>query len=221
MQIFKTSKAKENILRKIRLAIQDQPLPIPFPEVENFKSNTVFKNLAMDSLEETFAYEFTKSGGHFIFCKDKTEALENFKSLVEKRNWQEVLCAPKKLFTYLIHKKLSYIREFTPFINKEAPACITDCEVAIARTGSILLSSKQDNGRISSIYYPVHIFFLSPQQLVKDIEDGIQFMTDKYKGAPPSLISFATGPSTSTSIEAQVNIGAYGPKEVFCFFINE
>lgn len=220
MQTFRTSKARENILRKIRTAIQDEPISIPFPELENKKLNSVFQNMGLSSLEETFAYEFTKSGGHFIFCNDQKEALENFIQLAESRKWQEVLCAPKPLFSYLIHKKLNFIREFNP-MNKEAPACITDCEVAIARTGSLVFSSRQNHGRVAPMYYPVHIVVLTPNQIVSDIEDGIQLVQKKYKGIIPSMLSFSTGPSRSSGIERTPIIGAHGPKEIFCFFINQ
>jgi len=219
MQAFKTSKAKESILRKIRSAIQDEPLPIPYPEVENKKLRTVFQDLAMSNVEESFAYEFTNSGGHFIYCQDRAEALKNFQLLAESRNWQEVLCAPKSLFSYLIHKKLSFIREFNPD-NKTASACITDCEAAIARTGSVLLSSRQNHGRVSPVYYPVHILVVTPNQLVHDIEDGLEFIRKKYNGQLPSMVSLTTGPSRTADIEKTLVTGVHGPREVFCFFIH-
>lgn len=220
MQSFKTSKAKESILRKIRRALQDEHLPLPFPEAENTKLKGVFKDLAMSNLEESFAYEFSQSGGHFIYCHDYEEAVKNFEALVESRNWQEVLCAPKQLFSYLINKKLSYIREFNAD-NKTATACITDCEVAVARTGSMILSSRQNYGRTASIYFPVHILFINANQIVSDIEEGLEFIRKKYNGYLPSMISLTTGPSRTTDIESKVVIGSQGPQEVFCFFIQE
>lgn len=220
MQSFKTSKAKESILRKIRLALQDEPMPVPYPEVENKKLQSLFKDLTMGNLEESFAYEFTHSGGHFIYCQDYEEAVMNFEKLAESRNWQEVLCAPKQLFSYLISKKLNFIREFNPE-NKTAPACITECEIAVARTGSVLLSSRQNHGRVSSINYPVHILFLTSSQIVPDIENGLEFIRKKYNGYLPSMISLVSGPSRTTDIESSVVLGSHGPQEVFCFFIQE
>jgi L-lactate dehydrogenase complex protein LldG len=219
MQIFKTSKAKENILRKIRASLQEESLPVPYPEVEKYKNNSFFHPGSLPSPEENFAAEFTRNGGHFVFCNDGQEAVENLISLTKSKGWNEVLCANKRLFSYLIHQKLPFIREFNPQ-NESASACITDCEAAVARTGSIFLSSRQNYGRVAPVYFPVHIVLLFGNQVVPDIEGGLHLIKQKYKGQLPSQVSLVTGPSRSTNIEHTDIISTQGPRELFCFFLN-
>ncbi len=220
MQTFKTSKARENILRRIRQSLSEDSLPMPFPEVEKQAMNALFKPLADSTIEETFAARFSRSGGHFIFCNTQTDLLENIRMLAESRGWTEVLCAHKPLFSFLVNNKLAIVREFNP-AHEQAQACITDCEVAVADTGSFIFSSRQNHGRAAPVYYPVHIVVVQPHQIVQGIADGLKLMKQKYNGQLPSMINLNTGPSRTADIEKTLVTGVHGPKEVFCFFLNQ
>ncbi|HET8574262.1 MAG TPA: LUD domain-containing protein [Edaphocola sp.] len=214
-----TSKAKENILRKIRTALQEEKAAKPYDDEAGSGGEVVFQPLSMPSLEESFALEFNKSGGFFAFCNGLDELAENLRQLALQKKWLEVMCADKDLFTVLIDKKLSFIREYN-VQNNDMPACITNCEAAIARTGSMIFSSRQHYGRSASIYFPVHIVVLRPEQIVEDIGDGLALLKKKYKGHLPSMINLNTGPSRTADIEKTLVKGIHGPKEVFCFLVN-
>lgn len=220
MQTFKTSKARENILRKVRQALQEDAVPMPFPEVDKQTHASFFRQPDEDTPEEAFAAGFTRSGGHFVFCNTQEDLLQNLQLLAESRNWTEVLCAHKSLFSFLVNNKLSFVREFNP-AHERAEACITDCEAAIARTGSLLFSSKQNHGRVAPVYFPVHIVVLQPHQVVPDIGDALKLMKQKYNDNLPSMINLNTGPSRTADIEKTLVTGVHGPKEIFCFFLNQ
>lgn len=220
MQTYKTSKARENILRKIRMALQEEAVPMPFPETEKLSVSSFFNGLSEGTPEETFAAEFSRSGGHFVFCQGQEELLVNLKLLAESRGWTEVLCAHKPLFSLLVNNKLSFVREFNPQ-HEQAQACITDCEAAVARTGSFLFSSKQNHGRVAPVYFPVHIVVVQPHQVVPDIADGLKLLRQKYNDQLPSMINLNTGPSRTADIEKTLVTGVHGPKEIFCFFLNQ
>ena len=120
----------------------------------------------------------------------------------------------------MVNNKIAFVREFNP-THEHAQACITDCEAAIARTGSFLLSSHQNHGRVAPVYFPVHIVVLQAHQIVPDIGDGLQFLKQKYNDQLPSMINLNTGPSRTADIEKTLVTGVHGPKEVFCFFLNQ
>jgi L-lactate dehydrogenase complex protein LldG len=57
--------------------------------------------------------------------------------------------------------------------------------------------------------------------LVYDIKDALVFVQSKYQNNIPSLITFATGPSRTADIEKTLVVGVHGPKEVYCFLVDD
>lgn len=218
MQTLKTSKAKEKILSKIRNGLNKASLPMPFPEVDKENINNVFQQ-GEQTHEENFAEAFSKLGGKFIYCDNEQELLDNIHALYDSMGWQEVVCAEPFLLTLFQNNKMHFVHKADPS-NAAADAAITGCEVLVARTGSVLLSSKQHLGRTTSVFYPVHIIVAYANQVVKDIPESIEFLRKKYNGNIPSMINLNTGPSRTADIEKTLVVGVHGPGEVFCFFIN-
>jgi L-lactate dehydrogenase complex protein LldG len=83
------------------------------------------------------------------------------------------------------------------------------------------MSTAQTSGRTVSVYAPIHICIAYTRQLVYDIKDALQTIKNKYGDHLPSLISFATGPSRTADIEKTLVVGVHGPREVYCFLIDE
>ena len=206
-----TSSAKKNILKKIKQALAT-PVPLPFQEVES--GQIFFINDGNDP-EVQFAENFSALQGRFSFCSNETELVVQLQTLLSARQWNKIFVNEVQLKELL--KKNG--RE----INMESglascDASITTCECLIARTGSIVLSSVQ-SGRTASVYAPVHICIAYTNQLVFDIQDGIDLLKKKYISGFPSLVTFASGPSRTADIEKTLVTGVHGPKEVFCFLV--
>jgi L-lactate dehydrogenase complex protein LldG len=218
MQTFKTSKSRENILAKIRKGLSEASLPMPFPEVEKQATHTAFAPQGL-SAEETFAQNFIQLGGKFIFCDNEQDLLDNIFSLYEGRGWQQLLCAEPRLQQLFDNNKLNMVHAADPKIE-DAEACITGCELLVARTGSVFISSKQHYGRTTPVFYPVHIIVAYANQVVGDIADGINALKEKYGTNLPSMINLNTGPSRTADIEKTLVVGVHGPGEVFCFYVN-
>ncbi len=218
MQTFKTSKSRENILSKIRKNLNQQPLPMPFPEVDKETIASTFTQSDV-TIEEIFADAFIKLGGKFIFCENEQDLMDNIHALYDSRGWKQLLCSQENLLTLFSNNKLNFIE---PADSKEekADACITGCEVLVARTGSVILSSKQYLGRTASVFFPVHIIVAYANQIVPDIQQAFEFIKTRYGSNPPSMINLNTGPSRTADIEKTLVVGVHGPAEVFCFYIN-
>lgn len=217
MQTFKTSKAKENILAKVRKALSTEKLPMPFPEAEK-ETGGVFADPGLP-MEEAFAESFIRLGGKFVFCNNEQELIEHIETLYESRQWQQLFCAEPRLLQVFQNNKLNIV-EPADTSNSHADACITGCEYLSARTGSIFLSSRQHLGRTATVFYPVHIVVAYAGQVVPDIQDGLTLLKKKYKANLPSMINLNTGPSRTADIEKTLVVGVHGPGEVFCFLVN-
>lgn len=218
MPTFKTSKAKEQILARIRKGLNAESVSMPFPEADKGTIKEHYQPGDL-SLEEQFATEFIKLGGKFVFCDNEHELLDHIHTLCDDRGWTEMICADARLLNDFQNNKLDFIHK-ADATNTTADASITICEALVARTGSALLSSKQNLGRISTAFYPVHIIVAYTGQVVPDIQDALNLMQKKYGKDLPSMINLNTGPSRTADIEKTLVVGVHGPKEVFCFFVN-
>jgi L-lactate dehydrogenase complex protein LldG len=208
------SKSKENILKKIRKALNEST-PIPFPQSEG--SSPVYQPQSTE-LEVQFAEEFSKLQGKFVFCLDEAELIGRLLHLLQGNQWTKVFCTEQNL------QKLFAVGSFPldPKQNlKDCEVSVTSCECLVARTGTIVLSAAQSNGRTASVYAPVHICIAYSSQLVYDLRDALQLIKDKYQQKIPSLITFASGPSRTADIEKTLVVGVHGPKEVYVFMVDD
>lgn len=206
------SSAKHNILKKIRQALAT-PVPAPFPYTENAEN---YFHPSKQELEIEFAENFTQLLGKFAFCADGNELGQQLTALAKAREWKNIYCIEPELRGSL------QAGGFGDFHAKDLSSCdasITGCELLIARTGSILMSSAQTSGRTTSVYAPVHICVAYTDQLVYDIKNGLEVIRKKYRDGFPSLVTLATGPSRTADIEKTLVVGVHGPKEVYCFLV--
>ena len=203
------STARTNILKKIKQALE-QPTPLPFPKAEALEN---FVQPLQQDLVVEFAEEFTKLQGKFIFCADKDELIDNYNKLCYQNQWTKIYCKEDEWCS------LFQQNQWHSDISS-AEAAITGCEVLVARTGSMVLSSNA-NSRVPSVYAPVHLCMAYTSQLVYDIKEALALVKNKYPNSFPSLISFATGPSRTADIEKTLVVGVHGPKEVYCFLVDD
>jgi len=204
-----SSEVRNNILRKIRLALTHST-PIPFPLTDG--PAAVFQPLQQDVVVE-FAEQFTNIQGKFCFCATETEVKQGLHTLFQELGWTRIYC---KLPAW--HKQLPEVIWTDDIVNCDAS--ITECEALVARTGTIVLSAA-NTGRTTSVYAPVHICIAYTSQLTYDLSDAFTLLKEKYRENLPSFISFATGPSRTADIEKTLVVGVHGPKEVYCFLIDD
>jgi L-lactate dehydrogenase complex protein LldG len=207
--------SREKILKKIRNALISKA-ENPYPSLDT--ESSVYHPIE-DSLDITFAQEFTKASGQFIYCENNDELKENLKSLVAENNWQNIYCQDKNINKTLNEAGIPFSKDDSTFIDMEVG--ITNCEFLIARYGSIMVSSKQTSGRKLNVFPPNHIVFANTNQIVPDIKHALRGIQEKYNNSLPSLISLITGPSRTADIEKTLVMGAHGPKNLFVFLLDK
>ncbi len=205
------SSAKETILKKIRQALAN-PVPVPFPKSEG---NVNIYPPAIEDEAILFAETFSSLNGKFAFCNSLSDLQQQLSALFQLNGWHKIYCKDEKILGLLGTTVNAY-----PKLD-DCDAALTGCEYLIARTGSMVLSSNQTYGRTASVYAPVHICIAFTSQMVFDLKDALQFLRQKYEEAFPSMISFATGPSRTADIEKTLVTGVHGPREVYCFLIED
>ena len=209
--------ARENILSRIKQALEtptENPMPKPdFSAGVHTKSQEEYP-------EVIFAENFKKNNGDFYYCDSPEVFVEELKQLLSRRDEENIYIWDRYLQKLIEKGDIKFMYDDTDFLRAEIG--ITKCEALIARTGSVLISSRQTSGRRLSIYPPVHIVVAFASQLVYGVQEGLAMIRDKYDDEVfPSMVSLITGPSRTADIEKTLVLGAHGPKEIILFFIDD
>jgi L-lactate dehydrogenase complex protein LldG len=95
-------------------------------------------------------------------------------------------------------------------------AGVTAADYAIAETGTIGLSSDEENALLVSLLPPVHIALLKSAQISATLAEVIALIGTERSGRrdPARSVSFITGPSRTSDVELVLSIGVHGPKEL-------
>ncbi len=205
------STARENILNRITEALVT-PVPLPFADNDGDQDFFVENTKPLPIL---FEGEFKKLQGQFYSCKNEEDLLSQLSHLIAEKNWQKIFVKDEEIQHLLNNISIK--------IYNDLPSCdvsITTCEALIARTGSMVLTTAQANGRTSSVYAPIHICIAYASQLLYDVKDALKNIKEKYAESFPSFITFASGPSRTADIEKTLVTGVHGPKEVYCFLVD-
>lgn len=214
--------SKEKILKKVRAAL-------------NYKSKSSFQNIDLESnifarpegetLSEMFVKKFIDVSGQFVYCDNQFDCIDKLLNLIEQRKWKYLFCWEDTVQQMLDDTGIPYFdkREQLDKIQ----VSITGCETLLASSGSVLVSSTR-NGRVLTIWPPVHVVIARRSQIVLDIKESLQVMRNRYGRNMPSMMSFITGPSRTMDLPANDNenmgemvVGAHGPVELILFLIDD
>lgn len=209
------STSREKVLKKIRNALIEKS--------DNPFSRTAFDSPIYpgmdDSIDLLFAESFTRAGGKFIYCENRQELLVNISALGKELNTEKFLCGEEELAELLKEAGLTCSGDLDAF--REGGAGITSCEALVARSGSILVSSRQGGGRKMSALPDIHVVLGKTSQLVAEVADSMEVMQKKYGVRLPSQMTMVTGPSRTADIEKTLVMGAHGPRELYLLLLED
>ncbi|MCX6273327.1 MAG: LUD domain-containing protein [Bacteroidetes bacterium] len=208
------STSKEKVLKNIRNALINVA-DNPFPHVDF--SSPIYHEME-DTLDISFAQEFTRVGGKFVFCENEPEFVETFRLLARQNDWPEAFCLDEQITALLSKGGVKLASDPESFTKQKVG--ITSCEYLIARLGSIMVSSKTTSGRRMNVFPEVHVVVAYTSQLVPDLKQAFAHITNKYGKKLPSMVTVITGPSRTADIEKTLVMGAHGPKELYLFLID-
>lgn len=207
--------SREKVLKKIRGALLAKN-ENPYPSLDS--ESNVYQDIT-DSYDITFAKEFTRVAGQFVYCESEADLRNNLITLMEEKQWDDVYCIDPEIISMLDHSGIK-IQSDPDAFDSMGPG-ITQCEFLIARFGSIMVSSKQSSGRRMNVFPESHIVVARTNQIVPEIKDALAGIRNKYEGNLPSMISLITGPSRTADIEKTLVMGAHGPKELYLFLLDQ
>lgn len=209
------STSREKILKKVRAALINKSRLEP--GAIDFESNIYAES--DEPLELVFAQQFSDIGGNFVFCENNEDFCYNIAALTAEEGFGKIWCGEAELQSLLKEAKIPFLSSTADI--ERAGSSITGCEFLIARTGSILISSKQLSGRRAPVYPAQHIVVAKTSQLILHLKDALKAVKAKYEEQMPSMVAVITGPSRTADIEKTLVQGAHGPKEIYVFMIDD
>jgi len=212
---MKESTSKEKVLKKVRNALINKAKDA-YADVD-FESPIYAKS--EEPVEIDFAEKFTSLEGKFAFCMDEDECVSIIQDLLLSSELGKPFCNDEKVKAMLQKGNVSYTDQ--PDEVSQCKVGISVCEYLIARTGSVMVSSRQESGRRALIFPDVHVVIAYMSQLVEDVKDAMKQIREKHINKMPSQISIITGPSRTADIEKTLVLGAHGPKEIYVFLIDD
>jgi len=204
---------RENVYKSIRNALIDK-VENPFVGLDT--DSPLYPPLK-ETNDVTFAQEFTRVAGKFVYCENNQDLAEKLKYILTENKLQQVFCFEEKLKPLLEEYDIPFNASPKEVLN--IGTGISFCECLVSRTGSIVVSSMQLSGRRLHALPDTHIIVADTSQLVTELKDAFAFLREKYQKNLPSSLTVITGPSRTADIEKTLVMGAHGPKELYVFLV--
>jgi L-lactate dehydrogenase complex protein LldG len=209
------STSREKILKKVRNASM-QHADNPYSNVD--LDSDIYHPMT-EELEVVFAEELQLVGGYFVYCESPKELEENLSRFIVGQQWKRIFTKSPAIKALLSKLQFTSYSDKDDLINTKVS--ITECEFLIARLGSVMVSSKQFNGRGMNFIPDNHIIIASRSQIVSTVKEAFKQLNLKYEKNLPSMTTLITGPSRTADIEKTLVMGAHGPRNLVVFLMEE
>lgn len=157
------------------------------PETEDETSDLIFKKTV--SVDELFATNFNAGGGHFLYCGNRAEMVENLNEIIKYENVENIICIDEHLQNTLEQHHINF--QIHP--TKDSRFSFLTCEYLIGYDGSIMLSSDQTGGRKIDDFPDNFIIYATPFQLVNNVSEALQKIRHSKKESLPNNITCIRG----------------------------
>ncbi|PIE68882.1 MAG: lactate utilization protein [Deltaproteobacteria bacterium] len=96
----------------------------------------------------------------------------------------------------------------------------TEVQHGIAETGTVILASKSEEVRLSSMISEIHVVLLPTSKIVETSYEMENYLIANMKDAP-DYHAFITGPSRTADIERVLALGVHGPLELHILLLED
>ena len=138
-------------------------------------------------IEERFTFNFTKNGGKFLYCENKSECDSFFSQIINENEWNdsEILCYDNSLLDFFIEKEKLNISK----TNLNSKFFLTKCEFLVASDGSLLICDKQIKSHKVNDFPKNFIVFAKISQFTETLSGGLNGIKSKYPKNLPTNIT--------------------------------
>lgn len=202
--------------------------------VMNNKKNTFdtwgkFFSINMDTNAafESFSLRNKKISTTVFRAQSESAALEIISNELSKRSVKSValseinILEPKKLEEALQKTGIICSHETDLNFIEKSDAGISQFDMGIAETGSIVQDASSLQDRLVSMLPPIHIALLSTKSIAATLEEAFLAISKANDGVIPDYVAVITGASRTGDIENTLTIGVHGPGELIIICIDK
>ena len=200
---------RERILARVRKALEHAaPAPAAIPARPFFASVT-------DPLER-FQKECEANKTELVLATDPVAVAAAIESILDSLPAGEIFVQDSPRLRDAAHsfvqpREVRWSSQGAP--SETSQATISECELLVALTGSIVVSASC-GGRGASVVAPCHLVVARLEQLVPDLEAALAQVRELGVDAKNSFVGLITGSSRTADIEKILVLGAHGPRRL-------
>jgi hypothetical protein len=95
---------------------------------------------------------------------------------------------------------------------------VSDCALAVAETGSLLLVGAEPADRLVWLLPPRSVLLVETDNVVPSLDEAMAWLQAHTEAGAATLV---TGPSRTSDVERVLTIGVQGPREVIVVLVDE
>ncbi len=222
--------SRDEFLQRVREAVQAGNRPgsaAPLPA----RGEVGYQGAGADPVAR-FRDELAAAGGEPYLVNSDDEAAAKVMELVQAKAARNVLLGKSAVLDRLDLKQRlrdrglsatyagDVAREQCRDVYFAADVGITGADYLVAETGSVVVCSRPEEPRSTSLLPPVHIVVAERSQLVADLFDLFdELPRTGDRPTLPSGLAIITGPSKTGDIELKLVTGVHGPGDVHVVLI--
>ena len=216
---FDTSKARAEILRRIRTAQKrEAPSAHDLKAAEDYLAAHPAGPLPA-SYADRLAH-FTAMAERMSSTVETVDAMRDAPAAVARYLAAQGIVARAVVWPLLRElpwEAANLAVEFRPPRRDESQGAdvvgITGCYCAIAETGTLVVLSGPDSPTATTLLPDTHVAVLRAERIVAGMEDAFALIRQE-RGAVPRAVHMISGPSRTGDIEQTIVLGAHGPFRV-------
>lgn len=214
---------RDTILARIREALRTPAAThgkpgLPHPPGRDFTALLPQVGRSFEEQVAAFAAAARELRTEFQLLADERAVRDELARLRDATGWRRVAAHRGALVTPLAESLglpvLWTEGGYDKLALEPCDAGLTECDVLVAQTGSVVVTSVSAGGRALNVLPPHHVVVARREQLVPDLPAAFQRLRERYRDRWPGMISFITGPSRTGDIERILVLGAHGPKRL-------
>jgi len=177
-----------------------------------------------------FGAQVSSLGGHFTNVLGMPAVREYVTKLASTSNAMELVLSSdvskEDLFSSLpvqfkIATRSEMTREAFYTALKTAKIGITNADVGVAETGTIIIATSDESDRLVSALPEIHVALLPGSRLVSSLQEAEPHISRMLNQGEHLAVSLISASSRTSDIGGLVVLGVHGPKELHVLLVDE